>query len=513
MRRLRWPLTALAAALWAWSFTVPWLQVAGWFYPLPFVDAAYRLRGWRRWAALGLFYVVFWGVLVWWLRVYHPLALPSVLFGFGLYLSVWSVLALPVLDRWPAWRALLLPALVTGLEHFTSLGYLGFPWGPAAGGVVFRTALIQAADVGGTALVSFLVWLAAALVYEVLVSREVGRARRYAAAFGLLMLVWYGYGLVRTAVPSGRGEFKVGLVQAAIDPRMDRTPVRERLLDGLEEMTLRAVGEGAELVSWAESSVLEYIFHYLRYERFVTNYRADAAFGRRVLAVPVRAGVPVLTGLPEVEVLPDGAFRYYNSATLLLPEGRAWGRYDKIHLVPFGEWFPYGRLFPWVKRLLERLGGGDYTPGREYRLFPFRSWRFAVPICYEGVFGGHVRRFVLKGADFVVNITDDMWNYDRRAHWQHGLLGVFRAVENRVPFVRCGNSGLTCVVDPLGRMTAWIPVLRPGYLVAEVRFLRRPRRTLYTLWGDWVGWWALGLVLVGGVAVRLERLMRRGGQG
>jgi apolipoprotein N-acyltransferase len=493
---LRIILTAGSAVLLAFSFTTPFLQAFSFVYYIPFIDALCRLRGKKRYLVLLLFYLVFWIVLVFWTKIFHFLALPSILLLFTIYLSLWLLAVGPVLDRFGRFRLVLVPVLMVGLEYFMGLGYLGFPWGPAAGSVSFRLPLIQPADLGGVALVSFLVLLANMLIYEaVRAYRDRPRLIRTVAVFGVLLAAWYGYGLFRLAEPLGPKAFRAGLVQANIDPNTDWQRIREPVMARLEYYTVRAVRDGAEFVSWAETSVMDYIFHSLRYERLVPSYKAGADFARRILSIPILTGVPLLTGLPDARLMPDRSIQYQNSAAFIETNGRVQAKYDKIHLVPFGEWFPFGRIFPFVKSLLESLQAGDYTPGEHRTIFRFRDWKFSVLICYEGVFGGEARRFVADGAQFFVNITDDMWSFNRRAHLQHAALDIFRSVENRVPFLRCGNSGTTCLIDPHGKIAARIEPLRPGYLVADVRFLRTPRTTVYTRIGDVFGVSCLGLAL------------------
>jgi apolipoprotein N-acyltransferase len=155
---------------------------------------------------------------------------------------------------------------------------------------------------------------------------------------------------------------------------------------------------------------------------------------------------------------------YFNSAVLISPEGEVVDRYDKIHLVPFGEYVPFSNKFPILHNLV--LGElGEFTPGNEFKIFELfkakprtdvrglaLNSRFGVLICFEDIFSELARRFVKNGAQFIVVITNDAWYGRSGAAYQHAACSVFRAIENRVPIVRCANTGYSCFIDSRGRI-------------------------------------------------------------
>ena len=141
----------------------------------------------------------------------------------------------------------------------------------------------------------------------------------------------------------------------------------------------------------------------------------------------------------------------YNSAFLVGPEATVLGRYDKIHLVPFGEYIPLRRLLFFLDKLVQ--GIGDFRSGEAYTVMAIPQGRFAVLICFEVIFPDLVRHFVRHGAQFLVNITNDAWFGYSPASYQHLSMVVFRAVENRLPIVRAANTGISAVIDPTGRLS------------------------------------------------------------
>src|SRR5581483_5417416 len=171
-----------------------------------------------------------------------------------------------------------------------------------------------------------------------------------------------------------------------------------------------------------------------------------------------------------------------NSAVLLGPDGSVAGRYDKIDLVPFGEFVP--PLFSFVNRITHEAG--DFVPGREVIVLQAGSQRLGVFICYESAFPDLVRQFAARGANVLVNLSNDAYFGHSEAHEQHLLIARMRAVENRRFLIRSTNDGITAVIDPAGRL---IRRFRPyTQLASPVSYGVVHSRTFYTRHGDWFAW-------------------------
>jgi apolipoprotein N-acyltransferase len=192
----------------------------------------------------------------------------------------------------------------------------------------------------------------------------------------------------------------------------------------------------------------------------------------------------------------------YNSAVFTNPDGAMVGRYDKIHLVPFGEFVPYRNLFFFAKKLTHQLV--DLQRGHERKVFESGGHRFGVFICYESVFADEVRLFAKNGAQVLVNISDDGWYGDTSAPWQHLNMARMRAIENDRWLLRDTNNGVTTVIDPLGRVTLSAPRHTVTSLVA--RYGYKSDLTFYTRYGDVFGYFCC---VVCGVALILGVLFRR----
>ncbi|HTW47992.1 MAG TPA: apolipoprotein N-acyltransferase [Acidobacteriaceae bacterium] len=199
------------------------------------------------------------------------------------------------------------------------------------------------------------------------------------------------------------------------------------------------------------------------------------------------AHAPVIAGMAG----PDGD---YNSALFVRADGSVAGRYDKIHLVPFGEYIPYRRAFFFAKTLTHQLV--DLQRGTQRNVFPTGGpdgHTFGVFICYESIFADEIRHFALHGAQVLVNLSDDGWYGDTSAPWQHLNMSRMRAVENRRWLLLDTNNGVTTVIDPYGRVTLSAPRHTLTSLVA--RYGYRSDLTFYTRYGDVFAYLCCAVVL------------------
>jgi len=168
-----------------------------------------------------------------------------------------------------------------------------------------------------------------------------------------------------------------------------------------------------------------------------------------------------------------------NSAILLGPGGDYLGRYDKMNLVPFGEFVP--PPFGFVNRITKEAG--DFQPGNKITVFRSEGRRIGAFICYEAVLPNFVRRFASEGAEVFVNISNDGWFGRSAAREQHLNIVRMRAAENRRWILRSTNDGLTVAIDPAGRILGRLPPFERATL--DTHFSFAGEKTLYTRWGDW----------------------------
>ena len=237
------------------------------------------------------------------------------------------------------------------------------------------------------------------------------------------------------------------------------------------------VSSKSDLMLWPEAATPFMFEQEPDYRSLVTRMTKDA-------------GVPLLFGSPALRREHDGTPYLLNSAYLLDPSGEISGRYDKQHLVPFGEYIPLQRILFFLDKLV--VGIGDFQPGPGPTLLSFargpdqRQTRFGVAICFEVIFPDLVRRLANEGANFLVTITNDAWFGKTVAPHQHFGMVVFRAVENRMAFARAANTGVSGLIDPTGRIVTATPIFTEHAIIGSIP-LSAPS-TVYTRFGDVFAW-------------------------
>ncbi len=190
---------------------------------------------------------------------------------------------------------------------------------------------------------------------------------------------------------------------------------------------------------------------------------------------------PVIAGALGIQVRPlRSSPNVYNSAVLFLPGRGMAGRYDKIHLVPFGEFVPYSNLFQFAAGLTQAVGNVDRGSSR--MPIQVEGHRYGVFLCYESIFGDEVRQFAADGADVLVNLSDDGWYGDSSAPFQHINMARMRAIENRRWLLRDTNNGITASIDPNGRVVETMPRHRRGAVAVHFEYLTA--KTFYARHGD-----------------------------
>ncbi len=369
------------------------------------------------------------------------------------------------------------PALWVTLEWMRGWFFIGFPWAGLGYSQYRFHDLTQLAEVTGVYGVSAVLVLFNVVVEAVLRERGAGVVRRLPALVTLtvLLVVLPAAGRWRLAVLAARptvGTMRVGITQGNVqqdrkwDPSFQTETMRR-----YRELTLAAVAHGAQLVVWPETAAPFF-------------FQEDGPLRDEMLAIARDAGVPVLFGTPAFRQDPRGRIVQLNRAVLLEADGSEGGTYDKMQLVPFGEYVPFGSILFFVDQMVTAVG--QLGAGTVPTVFGEPGGRFGGLICYEGIFPGLSRLFVRDGADFLVNVTNDAWYGRTAAPRQHLLQGTFRAIENRVPIVRAANTGISAIIGADGRIVWEGPLFEQLWYVDEVSWTGT--RTFYTRFGDVFVW-------------------------
>lgn len=412
------------------------------------------------------------------------LAVP-VLFLLAAYLSLFLGLfaaALPVLDTSPATALVGVPMLWVALEYVRAFLFSGFPWELLAYSQYRHLDLIQSADLIGPFGLSFLIVLANC-VFLLLFSRmqpkagdqqNVSTRLAVTALAGLLLLAGLdmGYGRQRIrrldAAMAAAPHRQIAVIQGNIAQEIKWDPKNQ--LDTLEKyfrLSDAARPAHPDLIVWPETAAPFYFLYNL-------------TLTRRVQKQVAANGHWFLIGSPSVSQR-EGRTLYFNSAYLLTPAGLVAGRYDKSHLVPFGEYVPFKNWLPFLGKIVEQVG--DFQSGQKGSAIAWQSTRIGVLICYEAIFAPLARAEVANGAGLLVNMTNDAWYGRSSAPFQHFSMAVFRAVENRRALVRAANTGISGFIDPAGRILAQTPLFEDAVRTRSVPLLSQ--ESFYTRHGDW----------------------------
>lgn len=377
---------------------------------------------------------------------------------------------------------LTLPITWTALEWVRTYFPIGFPWNLLGYAAYRNLQLIQFAEFTGVYGVSALIIFFNAVTYIVffrLYSRRVQTLSLAAlTAMMAAALIFGSFRANQLSEAPSRGSIKVAMVQGNIPQSIKWDP---KFLDSsfnvYYDQTRTAARHGADLIVWPEAAAA---FFFQPDDRYPANFSGDAAYRQRLLQLAADTGDPILFGAPALGV--EGQrLGFYNRAYLVSGRGTVEAWYDKIQLVPFGEYVPLRRLFGYfVNRVV--TGFGDMFPGRVQTIFEVKGAKLGVLICYESIFPDLARRVVKRGAAVLVNITNDAWYGDSSAPYQLLAMAALRSVETRVPMVRVANTGISAIIDPTGRITARTPLFKRGTEIERVPW--RPERTFYTRAGN-----------------------------
>ena len=457
------------------NFNVTWLAPVA---LTPILIACAREANWKRrflygWVAGFIFWF---GVCVWIqyvLEVHGGLGrwlgwLTFLLFSIlkGLHMAVFAALAGILMRRW--WAIPSVAALWTGLERTHSI--FGFTWLQLGNAGIDMPLPMRLAPIVGVYGLSFVFAMIAGAVALLILRR-----RRVEFAWLLVLPLLFALPAAPARQP---GDEHALLVQPNIDPEMDWTETT--LLREERDLSILSDASRDPLIIWPEAPAPFYPSDPAFREYVETLARSDHAY-------LLFGGVGYnATGAP------------LNSAFLLNPNGEMLGHYDKINLVPFGEFVP--KIFFWVNRITKEAG--DFAPGTRIVEFPVNGHKIGVFICYESAFGDFVREFVRGGAQVLVNISNDGYFGHSAAREQHLELVRMRAAENARWILRATNDGITATVDPAGRIVYRMPPYQE--LAAEVRYRYESNLTPYTRYGDWFAWSCLvcGIVLWVGQSLR-----------
>ncbi len=467
-------------------YFLPWIALA------PVLISLYgKSRNFAFNAGLCLGLVYFFGTTYW---IYHALhvygSMPFILsilivLLLSLYLSLYTAtfcLLYSIAIKKTTLPALLVaPCLWTSLEFIRSYAFTGFPWSSLGYSQYKFLPLIQFADITGIYGVSFIILAFNGLIADFFFFKRIRTVKplysslSFFGGFVCLVIAFifiFGYGFYRLNQDRNGLPIKAAIIQGNIeqDKKWDIT-YQKSVLHTYQALTLRAVADSPDLIIWPETAL-------------PFPFQNDRILTEELITFQKELDTYMLFGSilvkKDKKAIDSNKIKLSNSAVLLDKNGNVSYIYDKIHLVPFGEYVPLKRFLFFIDKLV--YGLGDYYPGDSYlrAVTPFGS--FATLICYEIIFPGMVRKFFLQEGDFIVTITNDAWFGATSGPYQHFSMAVFRAIENRKPVLRAANSGISGFIDSNGEILSTTKLFDRTYLLSEIK--KDNTKTIYTRFGD-----------------------------
>ena len=516
-----WLLAFVSALLQVVIFPLPGVYVLSWFAIAPLLVAllrarpagelqvagSVRLQPATPWQGFLLGYVcgiVWYAGTCYWIydtmRQYGGLNTPMallVLFLFCCYLGLYhgvfglvlSLLSRPHDHR----RALVLAPFLWVAIELARTHISGFPWTLLGISQVDNVALCRISGFTGVYGISFeIVLVNVAMAAAFLIPRP-KRGMMFAAALAAAAVLQSGR-LVEA--PPAKADRAALLVQQNIPVAADWTPAYfQQTLQTLTELTAKSVAAHPEtkidLVVWPESPA-----------PFFTN---DAMFRASIGEMARTANSWVVVGAIGSDAAhPNDEGPVFNSAALISPQGEWTARYDKVHLVPFGEYLPFPSLFSFAGGLTKEVG--QFEPGKSGQSLNAGGEKLGLFICYESIFPDEVRQSADLGAQVFVNISNDGWYGDSGAYAQHLNQTRMRAIENERWLLSATDTGVTAAIDPWGRVAARIPRKERTALVAP--YALNSASTFYTRNGDWFAF-TCAIILIGALIERFTFANRK----
>ena len=480
-------------------FQVEWII---WFALVPLFLVFHHVRPVLGFGCAYLAGVIFFGgVFIWAFEIPHYHLSHHIILALflGLYFGVFACFFYFGKKYYGTFGALCLaPFFWTTLEYIRSnLGFLSLPW-PLLGHSQYENlSLIQIAAFGGAYSVSFVIVLINSASYGVILyfqsiwtspadmleSNQIGKFQ-IASLLSVTIAIFIGsylYGQMALANIQYDKELKISVIQGNIGQEMKAKPrtYAKEIMARYKNLTRQASQNQPDFIIWPEAATPGFVLKNMALRKALV----DIIQGSDAYFVVGSSEYPKFSKGDNFDVK-----KYGNTALYFSPKGELLGQYLKIRLIPFGEYIPYYGKFPWPKFIVPDDSRTYEIPGTEHNLFNHEGYQFGITICWESHFASLFRAFVKKGANLMINVTNEGWFGDSAAPHQKLVTTVFRAVENRIAIARAANTGISCFIDPLGRITARVQqgekdTFVQGYLTQTIPWSEGT--TIYTKYGDW----------------------------
>ena len=495
------------------------LPLLAWFAYIPVLVLIpkYGLLQCAGWGAI--YGLASYSLFNYWLGAFHPLA-GTIVYSIYIVFLAAVFFFMKLADIFFPRRSYIVQWIIwLTYEFLKTRGFLGYPYGITGYSQWRVIPLIQIASVTGVWGVSALVTFPSFAIAQALRNwrvksgaslrqtlRETAQAATefvkkekipvicWAAAISAALI----FGIVSNRDFSSFPQANIILVQQNTDPwQAAKSPTPWQIIEAyrqdlqiLKRLSDEAIASSPkpDLVVWPETAFIPRIYWHITYRDDQNSW----ALVRELMDYLSAKDMPFLIGNddarmdPAINPDPYEKHRVDYNAALFFENGNLTEIYRKLHLVPFTEHFPYEKQLPFIYNLLKEEDTHFWEKGKEAVVFSVPLFTFSTPICFEDTFGYLSRNFVRRGADVLVNISNDAWSNSLPAQNQHLSMAVFRAVENYRPMVRSTSSGQSCAVDPNGKVTAMAPPFTETWINVTVPIVKGD--TFYTLYGDYLAY-------------------------
>jgi len=506
-------LCLLSALLLSLAFPKTNLWFFSWFGLVPLLFALENQKPLKSFGIGTLCGVIFFGICIYWLMYVTVAGMIMMVLYLSLYFGIFAVFTTIFSKKSQLVRLLVLPSCWVVLEFIRAHFLTGFGWANLGESQYQNYFMIQIADITGVYGMSFVVvmtnvWLKEA-IEEIVKSRGINWKKFLTKSTAVLLcslLFCFSYSVfhLAKAYRDKPTVITVGVVQGNVEQKIKWvSSAWPSILYRYTTLTKKLFSYNVDLIIWPETAYPGFVWETPDWMNNLRN-----SMSKRM--------TPLLLGAVTKE-----KEKYFNSAFYLKDERfikQKLMQHNKLHLVPFGEFVPLRSIFPFLANIVPI---DDFSPGEEYTLFPILSRngdhykdggrKFAVLICFEDTFAYLARRFAQKGANMFINITNDAWFMDTKAPYMHLQSSVFRSIENRKSMIRAANTGLSAVIDPYGRVTAYLQgengrkTFVSGIMKANVEV--NNKMTFYTKFGDIFTYLCFGCILV--CMLRTKRKVRK----
>lgn len=478
------------------SICIDWIV---WFAIVPLLIASNNLSS-KKCFYLGLttglahyLTLIYW--LIYTFRTYGNLPIylcVVILLLLSVYLSFYIALfavALSKLRRNSLIYFIMIPVLWVALEYVRSFFLTGFPWELIGHSQFENLTIIQISDIFGVYGVSFLIVLSNATLFSIFtyLAKENSVSKTViitvASAFALIFGMAWFYGVWRIQsiddLIAKQPCKRIAIIQGNIDQSQKWNPdLQVKTMQKYINLSFTVKKFKPDIIVWPETAASFYFLY-------------DMKLSAMIIKAVNEANSDFLIGAPFF-ISKGKILEYYNSAYLINHDGNILGKYDKVHLVPFGEYVPFKKWLPFLGKMTQCAD--DFQSGDKGVVIDWNNYKIGAQICYEIIFPNLSRQMVDNGAELLINITNDAWFGNTSAPYQHFSMAVFRAIENKRSLVRSANTGISGFINPIGRIIEQTPIFQQAAITNSMPMLRT--KTIYTRFGDVFAMLCLAAALV-----------------